>query len=67
LEEALQEHSKKLQDCKDERQGMGTGCDDKAHSSEDTLPAARTHLTEIVDLLRGEQMTNLSRDRGGHD
>jgi len=54
LEEAPQEHLKKLQDCK-ERPGMGEGCDDKAHSYEHTLPAARTHLTEIVDLLGGEE------------
>ena len=55
LEEAQQEHSKKLQDCK-KRQGMGAGCDDKAPSYQHTLTIARTSLKEIVDLLGGEEM-----------
>ena len=53
--EALQEHSKMLQNCK-RRQGMGAGCDDKASAYEYTLPAARAPLGDIVDLLGGEEM-----------
>ena len=55
LEEVLQKHSKMLKNCK-RRQGMRAGCDDKASTHENTLPAARVPLGDIVDLLGGEGM-----------